>query len=66
MAVLKVIEVLASSETSWEDAARKGVAKAAKSVKHIRSVYVQDHSAAVIGGEITEYRVTLKLTFELE
>lgn len=66
MAVLKVIEVLASSETSWEDAARKGVAKAAKSVKHIRSVYVQDHSAAVMGGEITEYRVTLKLTFELE
>lgn len=66
MSVLKVIEILSSSETSWEDAARKGVAKAAKSVKHIRSVYVKDHSASVIGGEITEYRVNLKLTFELE
>ena len=41
MAVLKVIEVLSSSEISWEDAARKGVAKAAKSVKHIRSVYIK-------------------------
>lgn len=66
MAILKVIEVLASSDISWEDAARKGVAKAAKSVKHIRSVYIQDHSASVSGGEIAEYRVNLKLTFELE
>ncbi|MFV7234441.1 MULTISPECIES: dodecin family protein [Flavobacterium] len=66
MSVLKVIEILSSSDISWEDAARKGVAKAAKSVKHIRSVYIKDHSAAVSGGEITEYRVNLKLTFELE
>ncbi|KIA87341.1 dodecin family protein [Flavobacterium sp. AED] len=66
MSVLKVIEVLSSSDISWEDAARKGVAKAAKSVKHIRSVYIKDQSAAVSGGEITEYRVNLKLTFELE
>jgi flavin-binding protein dodecin len=66
MSVLKVIEVLTNSEISWEDATRKGVAKAAKSVKNIRSVYVKDHSAAVEEGKITEYRVTLKLTFELE
>jgi flavin-binding protein dodecin len=44
----------------------KGVAKAAKTINHIRSVYVKDQSAAVSGGEITEYRVNLKLTFELE
>ena len=66
MSVLKVIEVLANSEISWEDATRKGVAKASKSVKNIRSVYVKEHSAAVNDGKITEYRVTLKLTFELE
>ncbi len=66
MAVLKVIEVLASSETSWEDATQKAVAKASKSVKHIRSVYVQEHSAAVTDGKVTEFRVNLKLTFELE
>ena len=47
MSVLKVIEVLASSETSWEDATKKAVEKASKSVKHIRSVYVQEHSATV-------------------
>lgn len=66
MSVLKVIELLSSSDISWEDATQKGVAKAAKTIHHIRSVYVKDHSAEVSGGEITEYRVNLKLTFELE
>ena len=66
MSVLKVIEVLSSSETSWEDATKKAVEKASKSVKHIRSVYVQDHSAAVKDGKVSEFRVNLKITFELE
>jgi flavin-binding protein dodecin len=66
MAVLKVIEVLSSSETSWEDATKKAVEKASKSVKHIRSVYVQDQSASVKDGKVTEFRVNLKITFELE
>ena len=66
MSILKVIEVLANSEISWEDATRKGVAQAAKSLKNIRSVYVKDHSASVNDGKISEFRVTLKLTFELE
>lgn len=66
MSILKVIEILSNSEISWEDATRKGVAKAAKSVKHIRSVYVHEQSATVSDGMITEFRVNLKLTFELE
>jgi flavin-binding protein dodecin len=66
MTVLKVIEVLTSSKTSWEDATQKGVSKAAKSVKNIRSAYVQEHSVAVEDGKVTEYRVNLKITFELE
>jgi flavin-binding protein dodecin len=66
MSVLKVIEILSSSETSWEDATKKAVEKAAKSVKHIRSVYVQEHSAAVKDGKVSEFRVNLKITFELE
>lgn len=66
MSILKVIEVLANSEISWEDATRKGVTQASKTLKNIRSVYVKNHSAAVNDGKISEYRVTLKLTFELE
>jgi hypothetical protein len=66
MSVLKVIELLSSSNISWEDATKKGVAKAEKTLNHIRSVYIKEQSAAVNGGEILEYRVNLKVTFELE
>lgn len=66
MSVLKVIEVMSNSDKSWEDATRKAVEKASKSVKHIRSVYVQEQSAIVKDGNVTEFRVNLKLTFEIE
>lgn len=66
MAVLKVIEVLSSSEKSWEDATKKAVAEAGKSLKNIRSVYIQDQSAAVKNNEVTEFRVNVKITFEIE
>ena len=66
MSVLKVIEVLSNSEKSWEDATKKAVTHAAKSVKNIRSVYVQDQSASVVNGNITEFRVNVKITFEVE
>lgn len=66
MAVLKVIEVLANSEKSWEDATRKAVKKASESVKAIRSVYVNEQNAVVEDGEITEFRVNVKITFEVK
>jgi flavin-binding protein dodecin len=65
MAVLKVIEIMASSEKSWEDATRTAVKTAGKTVKGIRSVYVQDMSALVKDNNITEFRVTVKITFEV-
>jgi len=66
MAVLKVIEVLSNSDKSWEDATKKAVKHASKSVKNIRSVYVQDQSASVTDGEVTDFRVNLKVTFEVK
>jgi len=66
MPVLKVIEVMASSEKGWEDATQAAVKMAAKTVKEIRSVYVQDMSAVVKKDEITEYRVTVKISFEVK
>lgn len=65
MAVLKVIEVLASSTTSWEDAAQSAVTEAAKTLSGITSVYVQDQSCTVKDGKIEEYRLNLKITFRL-
>lgn len=66
MAVLKVIEVLANSDKSWEDATRKAVAQASKSLKNIRSVYIQEQSASVDNGEVTDFRVNVKITFEID
>jgi len=65
MATLKVIELLASSEKSWEDAAANAVKAAGKTVKGIRSVYIQDQSAVVKDNKIVEYRVVAKVSFEV-
>lgn len=65
MSVLKVIEILSSSTESWEDATKKAVNEASKTVKNIRSVYVQDQSATVKDSKVDQYRVNLKITFEV-
>ncbi len=65
MAILKVIEVLANSEKSWEDATKLAVKRASKSVKNIRSVFVQSQSAVVKKDRVTEFRVNVKITFEV-
>jgi flavin-binding protein dodecin len=66
MSVLKVIEIMGDSSKSWEAAAEEAVAEAAKTVHNIKSVWIQDHSATVENGKIKRYRVTCKITFEVE
>ena len=65
MAILKVIEIMANSTKGWEDAAQQAVKHAARTVKNIKSVYIKDQTAVVSGENITEYRVTTKITFEV-
>jgi len=66
MSVLKVIEVLANSDKSWEDAANNAVAQASRSVKNIRSVYINEQSATVKDGKMDNFRVNVKITFEVK
>ena len=66
MAMLKVIEVLAESKKSWEDAAEVAVSTAHKSLRNIRSLNVKNLQATVKNGKITSYRINAKVTFELE
>lgn len=66
MAVLKVIEVLSNSNKSWEDATRNAVQEASKTVKNIRSAYVNEQSCVVDGDNITQFRVNVKITFEVK
>lgn len=63
---MKVIEVLANSDKSWEDATQKAVKEASKTVKNIKSAFVQSQSVVVNNDEVTEFRVNLKITFEVK
>ena len=66
MSVAKVTEIISSSTVSFEDAIKQGVARASNTLRGVNGAWVQDQKVVVEGGEITEYRVTLKVTFVLE
>lgn len=57
---------MANSDKSWEDAAQKAVSEAGKTLHNIRSIYIQDHAATVKNNKIAEYRITAKVSFEVE
>jgi flavin-binding protein dodecin len=66
MTMLKAIEVLAESKTSWEDAAATAVSTAGKTVRNIRSINIKNFQATVKNDKIAAYRITAKISFELE
>ena len=69
MSMLKVIEVLAESDKSWEDAAQVAVDTAGESVRNVRSIYIKNHEASVKNGKINKinkYRINGKISFELD
>jgi len=66
MSVAKVIEIISGSKSSFEDAVKKGVARASESVDEISAAWVKDQNVIVDKGKIVEYRVTLKVTFLLK
>jgi flavin-binding protein dodecin len=63
MAVLKVIEILGNSTVSFDDAVKNVVKEASKTVKNIKSVYVKDMQATVDNNQVTQFRVTTKVSF---
>lgn len=66
MGIVKVIEVIASSEVGIEDAMQKAVREASDTVRNIDSCYVKDIKAHVKDGKITSYGVICKISFRLE
>jgi flavin-binding protein dodecin len=66
MAMLKVIEVLAESNKSWEDAAQIAVAQANKTLRNVRSIYLENMEATVADGVIKSYRINGEISFVLE
>ena len=66
MSVAKVVEISASSPTSFEDAVKNGIDKAGESLRGIKGAWVSEERVEVEDGKITEFRVTLRVSFVLE
>ncbi|MFH0916138.1 MAG: dodecin family protein [bacterium] len=67
MSIARVTEIKASSPKSFDDAIKAGVARAAKTLKNVRSAWIENQEV-VVGddGTVAEYRVQMKVTFLLE
>ncbi len=66
MSVARVTEVIAASNKSFDDAMDKGIKRATKTLKNVRSAWVKDQTITVKDGKAAEYRVAMHITFVLE
>lgn len=61
--IYKVIELIGSSDKSWEDAAKKAVERAAKTLEDLRIAEVTNQDMKIEGGKVVAYRTKVKLSF---
>ena len=66
MSVAKVSEITSTSKVSFEDAIQRGLKRANKSIRNIRSAWIKEQQVRLDKGKISEYQVNMLLTFVLE
>lgn len=66
MSTAKITEISSTSTTSFEDALQKGLARANKTLRHVRSAWIKEQQVRVNEGKITEYQVNMMVTFVLD
>ena len=66
MTAVKIVKVLGTSTESWEDAAEEAVAQASETIEEIHGVEVEDWTADVEDGRITEYKTTVEVAFRVQ
>ncbi len=66
MSVARITEISASSKKGFEDAVKKGIARASETLKNVEGAWVESQKVICKDGEISEYRVTMKVTFVLK
>lgn len=64
--LVKIIEVISVSDKSFDDAVRRAVEEASKTVKNIKSVYVKEMKAGVENNQIVSFAVNCKISFEID
>ena len=65
MSIVKMIELSSQSPESREDATRQAVMRASRTIRNIRAVWVKEFEAVVDGSNLTQFRVNVKISFEL-
>jgi dodecin len=66
MSIAKITEISSTSPTSFEDALQKGLLRANKTLRQVRSAWVKEQQVRVKDGKITEYQVNMMVTFVLD
>lgn len=66
MSVARTTEVTVSSQKSFEDAIQKGIKRFSKTIDNVEGAWVKEQKVIVNDGEVSEYRVTMKVSFVLK
>jgi flavin-binding protein dodecin len=66
MTVAKVSEITSSSPTSFDEAIRQGIARANETLDNVKGAWISEQKVVVVDGKVTEYRVTMRVTFVLK
>lgn len=66
MTVAKVVEITSESSENFEDAIKRGIARAEKSLKNVRGAWVAEQKVVVENGQVASYRVNLRISFVLD
>jgi flavin-binding protein dodecin len=66
MSIARTTEITAASSKSFEDAVRSGIKRFSKTIDKVEGAWIKEQKVIVSGDEVTEYRVTMKVTFILK
>jgi flavin-binding protein dodecin len=66
MSIAKTSEISASSSKSFEDAIRKGIKRFSKTIKQVEGAWIKEQKVVVTDDEVSEFRVTMKVSFILD
>ena len=65
MSIARITEITASSSVSFEDAVKQGVERASRTLENVAGAWVEEQKVVVENGKVTEWRVTMKISFVL-
>ena len=66
MSIARVVELTATSEQSFEDAMRQGIARATQTLRNVKSAWIKEQEVEVSGGQVVKFKVNMLVTFVLD